>query len=81
MTDKQKEICAEYSRNGARGCAECPLAIDVENRECIASLEQSLPASPEVSVFDRVERIENCTVEILTNTKTGETSIGWWRND
>lgn len=81
MTDKQKEICAEYSRKGAKGCAECPLAIDVEKRECIASMEQPILATPEVSVFDRVERIENCTVEILTNTKTGETSIGWWRND
>ena len=23
--------------------------------------------------------LEGCTVEILTNTLTGETSVGWWR--
>ena len=31
--------------------------------------------------YDKCETIENCTVQILTNTKTGETSVGWWRND
>lgn len=33
------------------------------------------------SWYDREEIIENCTVQILTNSKTGEVSIGWWRND
>jgi len=31
--------------------------------------------------FDVVERHEDCTVEILTNTETGEQSIGWFRNN
>jgi len=35
----------------------------------------------ETNMFDKVERYENCTVEVLTNTITGEVSIGWWRND
>lgn len=29
--------------------------------------------------YDKEEIIENCTVQILTNTKTGEVSVGWWR--
>ena len=29
-------------------------------------------------VFDEVEIIEGCTVQILKNSKTGEVSIGWW---
>lgn len=34
----------------------------------------------ETNIFDKEEIIENCTVQILTNTITGEVSVGWWRN-
>ena len=33
----------------------------------------------ELNMYDQCEIIEGCTVEILTNTLTGETSVGWWR--
>jgi hypothetical protein len=33
------------------------------------------------SIFDEREIHLNCTVEILRNSVTGETSIGWWEND
>ena len=33
----------------------------------------------ELNLYDQCEIIEGCTVEILTNTVTGETSVGWWR--
>ena len=32
-----------------------------------------------IKVYDNVEIIENCTVEILSDSKTGECSVGWWR--
>lgn len=32
-----------------------------------------------LNMYDKCEVIEGCTVEILTNTLTGETSVGWWR--
>ena len=32
-------------------------------------------------VFDEEEIHENCTVQILRNTATGEESIGWWKNE
>ena len=32
-------------------------------------------------LFDKVETYRNCTVQILTNSVTGEVSIGWWEND
>lgn len=35
----------------------------------------------ETNLYNKVKRYENCTVEILTNTITGEQSIGWWQND
>lgn len=33
----------------------------------------------ELNLYDKCEIIEGCTVEVLTNTVTGETSVGWWR--
>lgn len=32
------------------------------------------------NIFDKEEIFPNCTVQILTNTVTGEVSIGWWEN-
>ena len=33
------------------------------------------------SIYDTVERHDNCTVEVMINSVTGEQSIGWWEND
>lgn len=30
-------------------------------------------------VFDKEEIFQGCTVQVLTNTKTGEVSVGWFR--
>lgn len=35
----------------------------------------------ETNLYDKRTVVKNATVEILENTKTGETSIGWWEND
>lgn len=35
----------------------------------------------ETNIFDKEEIFPNCTVQVLTNTVTGEVSIGWWEND
>lgn len=32
------------------------------------------------SFYDQEEVHRNCTVQILTNSKTGAVSIGWWKN-
>ena len=32
------------------------------------------------NIFDEEEIYENCTVQILRNSVTGEMSIGWWPN-
>jgi hypothetical protein len=32
----------------------------------------------EVNIYDREEIHENCTVQVLTNSVTGEVSVGWW---
>lgn len=33
------------------------------------------------AIFDCEERHENCTVQVLKNTITGEISVGWWQNN
>ena len=35
----------------------------------------------DVEFYDEIETVENCTVEILRNSKTGEVSVGWYRNE
>ena len=37
--------------------------------------------SVELCYFDREEIYKNCTVQVLTNSATGDVSVGWWRND
>lgn len=36
--------------------------------------------SVEPNIYDQEEIHENCTVQILRNSITGETSFGWWEN-
>lgn len=45
------------------------------------SAEQEKKTEMQICVYDREETYTNCTVQVLTNTFTGETSIGWWCND
>ncbi len=35
----------------------------------------------ETNIFDQVEEYPNCTVQVLTNSVTGEVSVGWWPNE
>ena len=66
---------------------ECLLQDEIENEyaESWDDLYENCPVTEEVesiiSYYDKQEIFENCTVEVLTNTKTGETSVGWRRNE
>lgn len=35
----------------------------------------------ETNFYDKEEVYENCTVQVLSNTKTGDVSVGWWKNE
>ena len=35
----------------------------------------------EFNLFDVEETFDDCTVQVLKNSVTGEISLGWWRND
>ena len=75
-----------------KNCGECPLAeataelycnsyvLSQENRPDWCPLHK-VPDESDIPIFDKETRIDNCTVQILENTETGEVSIGWWRND
>lgn len=38
-------------------------------------------ADLDIPVYNKETQIKNCTVQILENTTTGQTSIGWWKNE
>ena len=42
--------------------------------------DDTVIASIETNLFDEVEEHDNCTVQILRNSVTGEQSVGWWEN-
>ena len=46
----------------------------------ILDLLDKYKENDEISFYDEEENVENCTVQILSNSKTGDISIGWWRN-
>jgi len=38
----------------------------------------ALEAQTEFRIYDQEEIHHNCVVQVLTNSVTGDTSIGWW---
>ena len=43
-------------------------------------LEELDKPKVEVNFYDKEETYPNCTVQVLTNTVTGDVSVGWWKN-
>ena len=35
----------------------------------------------ETNIYDKEEIYLDCTVQVLTNTATGDVSVGWWKNE
>ena len=55
--------------------------IEILKNIVFVSKLQDRPQAIEIEscIYDKEEIIENCTVQVLTNTVTGEVSVGWWR--
>lgn len=51
--------------------------------KCFSNFESFIngPIEVKTNIFDEVEMYSNCTVQVLTNTVTGEVSVGWWPNE
>jgi hypothetical protein len=45
-------------------------------KQCPALAEQQ---QVEAGIFDTEEIHHGCTVQIWSNSRTGETSVGWWK--
>lgn len=78
--------------NDSKQCEECRgnhlqlahwLEELVDLRELLNALvtTENNCTKVETNIFDKEETIENCTVQILENSVTGEMSVGWWRNE
>ena len=50
------------------------IAADVWNRRAPEIVKV------ETNFYDKEEIYPDCTVQVLTNTATGEVSVGWWKN-
>ena len=65
-------------------CETCIFRRDNPNKWIGCALEEEpsewhIPT--ETNIYDQEEIHENCTVQILRNSVTGETSIGWWKEE
>lgn len=67
----------EYAEWADANIWEVPIMLPDVLREAAEVIEQM--TEPEVAVYDKEETFTNCTVQILTNTVTGEVSVGWWK--
>lgn len=57
------------------------LAAKAYGEECDALklAVKALEAQTDVNIYDKEETYHGCTVQVLTNTVTGQTSVGWWK--
>ena len=67
-----KVLCCQNNKTGY----ECESETSCER----CTLEW-LQQESEVNVYDEEEIHDNCTVQILKNSATGEISVGWWENE
>lgn len=56
---------------------ECPFC---KSRWTTYEIRREKP-NIDIPIYDKEETHENCTVQVLTNTITGDVSIGWWQNE
>lgn len=68
---------------GPERCVCCGEIIPEGRQVCPQCERRKKPdvVKVETNFYDKEEIYENCTVQVLTNTTTGEVSVGWWRNE
>lgn len=67
-----------------RECKDCVFQNMHEGEwlECTYGVEPCYWKTPtETNIYDQEEIHENCTVQLLRNSITGEVSVGWWDNE
>lgn len=79
---KLKDIRGGKIRQGWVGCPACGIYKHwkISPAEAIRIWNTRARPAVETNLYDREELYPDCTVQVLTNTVTGETSVGWWEN-
>ena len=78
---KLKDVHARI-RHGWVGCPACRLYINgnISPEGAIRAWNRRFQVRIDAPIFDREEIFTDCTVQVLTNSLTGEQSVGWWPN-
>lgn len=81
--DYEQGYCFASSKKGKDGWYECDLyAGGNENkRHADCPLKPFTPPESQITtnIYDTEEIHHNCTVHILSNSVTGDVSVGWWK--
>lgn len=78
---KLKDSQGRQVRQGWVGCPACGLYISWKISPDGAVRKWNRRTRATSPLFDREDLYPDCTVQVLTNTLTGETSVGWWPNE
>ena len=73
VTDKTRDFETETGKNTYIRLKD--LMEHIDEAEAAMEAIRKIP-----QYYDREEIIENCTVQLLINSVTGNVSVGWWRN-
>lgn len=77
--DILKRIAAMNAPNGCK--VELVGLLSALQTRHELDLKQATEEQVKVNVFDEEEIYENCTVQVLRNSITGDVSVGWWQGD
>ena len=72
MTDCENEKCPYFTEEFESDGDHCSFLRSTPNLWQIPT---------ETNIYDEEEIHENCTVQVLRNSITGEESVGWWINE
>ena len=65
----------------AREAAEALDTLYELERQRLAFTGDFRDPQVEIPIYDREEIHHNCTVQVLRNSITGQTSVGWWKEE
>jgi Lar family restriction alleviation protein len=74
------ECATHYFVRCPSNCCEQSIFYEDKN-DAIEAWNRRTSVKVEIGFYDQEEVFHNCTVQVLTNTATGETSVGWWKNE
>lgn len=77
----QTDSCIAFCNHPHCGMVQTLADHLIENNVRLVLDKPSEIVNVECNIYDKEEVFTNCTVQVLTNTVTGDVSVGWWKND